>query len=349
MFYTADLPDNQVIQKQILAGLFLCSSQPNDILQQFYPEWNEQVHLSPENKFDLIQKSLNFSLTVSPLRVFPWKPALSEGIDHTAFCHSFFIQPDLFLRIRPGYKNTVLNNLDRHHISCRFINEHCAVLNNTTKLDNIIETDKEAVIQDYSSQQVAKFINPLRSNDTLSVWDCCAGSGGKSILAVDVLKNINLTVTDIRNSILINLKKRFNIAGIKEYNMFEADLTVASLHTNLLFPGKQIKKFDLIICDAPCSGSGTWSRTPEQTYFWKEENLIHYSTLQKKILSNIISFIKPGGYLLYITCSVFKQENEDIVNEIKDRYNLQILKMETLKGYDLKADTLFAALLTSNQ
>ena len=72
---------------------------------------------------------------------------------------------------------------------------------------------------------------------------------------------------------------------------------------------------------------------------------MHYTTKQKKILTNIVPFIKPGGYLLYITCSVFKQENEAMVNEIKEKFNLQLLRMEVLKGYDKKADTMFAALL----
>jgi 16S rRNA (cytosine967-C5)-methyltransferase len=55
--------------------------------------------------------------------------------------------------------------------------------------------------------------------------------------------------------------------------------------------------------------------------------------------------LEPGGYLLYITCSVFRKENEAIVDFIKEKFHLQLVKMELLKGYDKKADTLFAALL----
>jgi 16S rRNA (cytosine967-C5)-methyltransferase len=138
---------------------------------------------------------------------------------------------------------------------------------------------------------------------------------------------------------LINLGKRFAAAGIKEYTARVIDLAASP-------PTFPPFLFDLIICDAPCSGSGTWARTPEQLYFWKEENILHYTALQKKILTNIIPFIKPGGYLLYITCSVFRQENEEIVKDVEKGFGLQPVKMEMLKGYDKKADTMFAALLT---
>ena len=101
--------------------------------------------------------------------------------------------------------------------------------------------------------------------------------------------------------------------------------------------------FDLIIFDAPCTGSGTWSRTPEQLYYFKDEKIDDYSTLQKKMLANIIPHLKEGGSLLYITCSVFKKENEEIVDFIKENFHLQLKKMEILKGYDKNADSMFAA------
>ena len=360
MFRTNTLPDDEVIQANILSGLFLCSSQPDEILQQLMPACNENVHLSIEEKCELLNKSLNtessspFTLHPSPLtthhsplHVFPWQSALSDGVDRAEFCRSFFIQPDLFIRIRAGYKEVVQQKLAAAAIKYRYADEHCIALQNNSKLDDVIHLDKEAVVQDYSSQQVAQFLKPIQSTGKLSVWDCCAASGGKSILAKDILKDIHLTVSDIRKSILINLEKRFAAAGIKEYTAKVIDLTHLSLTPSERFSlaAPYPSLFDLIICDAPCSGSGTWARTPEQLYFWKEEDILHYTTLQKKILTNIVPFIKPGGYLLYITCSVFKQENEAMVNEIKEKFNLQLLRMEVLKGYDKKADTMFAALL----
>ncbi|MFN2440108.1 MAG: Fmu (Sun) domain-containing protein, partial [Chitinophagaceae bacterium] len=104
--------------------------------------------------------------------------------------------------------------------------------------------------------------------------------------------------------------------------------------------------FDLIICDAPCTGSGTWSRTPEQLYFFKEEKIEYYAGLQKKIAVNAIKALKKGGHLLYITCSVFKKENENIVEYLQQNTSLQLKSMRYFKGYDKQADTLFTALFT---
>jgi 16S rRNA (cytosine967-C5)-methyltransferase len=170
------------------------------------------------------------------------------------------------------------------------------------------------------------------------VWDCCAASGGKSILAFDSLKNIRLTVSDTRKNILENLKKRFAKAGIKNYRSFVSDLSIS-------FPQQSIsEKHDLIIADVPCSGSGTWARTPEQLCFFTEEKIDDYAILQQKIVSNATRVLNENGYLLYITCSVFKKENEDNIDFIQENLNLQLIKSEYLQGDQMEADTLFAAL-----
>jgi 16S rRNA (cytosine967-C5)-methyltransferase len=106
--------------------------------------------------------------------------------------------------------------------------------------------------------------------------------------------------------------------------------------------------FDLVICDAPCTGSGTWSRTPEQLFFFTANKIDKYAALQRKIVSNAIPFLKAGGYFLYITCSVFKKENEEVAGFIKSEFHLQLVKMELLKGYNKKADTMFVALFSSD-
>ena len=214
----------------------------------------------------------------------------------------------------------------------------CLSLPNATKLDRIIQLNREAVIQDYSSQRVGALLEKLIPRKIKNVWDCCAASGGKSILAKDVLGNINLTVNDVRETILYNLKKRFAEAGIKSYNTIITDLSQRGIEQN--------DQFDLIIADVPCSGSGTWARTPEQLYYFDKHCIEKYVQLQKSILTNIVSSLKPGGYLLYITCSVFKDENENNVQFLTKNFSLQLNEQIILKGYDMQADTMFAALLS---
>ena len=323
------------VEERILMALFLCSTERNEIFAAVRPDWNDKTYLSVEEKCAM------FNLQVSILNVFPWKEELSEGIEYEKFCGSFFIQPDLFLRIRPGKETIVKQKLEKAGVTFIPVSETCLALPNSSKLDTIVELNKEVIVQDYNSQRVAEFLPTTIDHRPLTVWDCCAASGGKSIMAKDVLGNIDLAVSDVRASILHNLKKRFAEAGIKNYKSFVADLSTVSSFT---FTSKH-SQYDLVICDVPCSGSGTWSRTPEQLYYFEEKKIEEYASLQKKIVANVITHVKPGGYFLYITCSVFQKENEEVVEFIKQNSALEISKMELLKGYDKKADTMFAALL----
>ena len=323
---------NTSVEEKILTGLFLCSSESNEVLAALKPEWNEKCKLPLNEKLLIINSSLLIA------EIFPWKEELSEGVDHENFCRSFLIQPDLFLRLRPGKEKLATQKLQHAGIAFKIISETCLALPNASKIDEIIKLDEEAVIQDQNSQKTGAFIKSQISDlkSQIDLWDCCAGSGGKSIMAFDIDPKIKLTVSDTRESILANLKKRFATAGIKDYK---------SLIIDLLQNKSEIKniKSEIIIADVPCSGSGTWSRTPEQLYFFQERKIEEYSALQKRIVSNAIAQLQPGGSFVYITCSVFKKENEEVAMYIKENFHLQLKQMEVLKGYDKKADSMFVA------
>ena len=277
------------------------------------------------------------------LNLFPFTEELSDGIEQEQFILSHLHQPDLFIRLRPGHEMAVTQKLQKEGIAFDQLSDTCLSLPNSSPVDKIIELDKEAVVQDYSSQRTAELLFNLKSkitNQKFKVWDCCAASGGKSIMLYDLYPNIDLTVSDMRGSILNNLKKRFSQAGIKRYESFVKDLTA----THSPFTTHH-SSFDLLLCDAPCSGSGTWGRTPEQLLYFERSKIDHYALIQKRIVSNICGHLKPGGYLLYITCSVFKKENEEVVNYMRQTLKLELIQVKLLKGYHLHADTMFAALL----
>jgi len=334
------------VEERLKVAFFLCNAKPGEWFFLFEDEWLQHWSNVLDGRIAFVKsKYASFSLDA----VFPFAHHLSDDIDKAQFIRSHFIQPDVFLRIRPHQQMHVINALKRCNLSFEQREDDCIALPGPGKIDTILKLDEEAVVQDYSSQQIKKFLQAIElqtESSTLPtrIWDCCAGSGGKSILAYDVLKNIQVTATDIRASIIHNLKQRFQTAGMRNYKTCVIDIA------NSAYPISNAE-FDLIICDAPCTGSGTWSRTPEQLYFFDEKKIDEYAGLQQQIVGNVLPHLKTGGYFLYITCSVFEKENENIVSFIQKNLpadeegsGLQLLKMELLKGYNKKADTMFAAL-----
>lgn len=324
------------IEKKLPLGIFLCDKEKSLLLQKLDPQLNEEVDKSLDEKVSELKDLYNFQEE----NIFSFTKELSKEIEPQNFAFSFLIQPQVYLRIRPGYKNLVMEKINQVGISYEKISEECVALEPAVKLDELFKIDKEVVIQDMNSQKVLQALLETVSGDHIkTAWDCCAASGGKSIILKDHLSAIELTVSDVRESILVNLEKRFKHGGIKEYRSLIIDLSKNP------FPGKD--QFDLIICDAPCSGSGTWSRTPEQLYFFASEKIEHYSALQKRIITTASKNLKNGGYFVYITCSVFKKENEEVIEYVQNNLNLKLLNKTYLKGYSDRADTLFTALFTS--
>jgi 16S rRNA (cytosine967-C5)-methyltransferase len=299
--------------ERLRAALFLCSEDP--------AKWNEVLNGETPPSFPLED-------------IFPWKDELSEGIDHRSFCQSFLRQPDLFLRIRPGHEKEVLKKLEGHRYD--FIPPFTLRLPNGFKVEEYFTPDKEIVIQDYSSQRLAPYLQ--LQGDGSFVWDACAASGGKSILIYDLNPKIELTVSDIRESILHNLAQRFNHAGIKNYHPFITDLATGSPPPDL-----NAAPFDFILADVPCTGSGTWSRIPEELFFFDPSKIGVYREMQEKIVSNLVPQLGKNACLVYSTCSVFKKENEGMAAFIESSLGLHPERMGPITGYEDRADSMFAA------
>lgn len=322
----------------LVAAEFLCNLQSSELLLQLAPELNESVSGSLEQKLEFLKEDATGFL-------FPFKQHLSREIDVVAFERSLLLQPDLFLRVRPGNEAKIKTALKDFELETISGVSTSLRLKNGIDLGPLVQMNREVVIQDLSSQRVGDLLLVVKdqwkkehhSGKLRRVWDCCAASGGKSILAKDLLPSFELTVSDIRQGILNNLSIRFRESGITSYHSLLVDLSEKSL------PGFK-EKFDLIIADLPCTGSGTWGRTPEQLAFFKEALIESYAQLQENIINNILPSLKKGGYLLYCTCSVFEKENEHMVHYLQQTKGMKLIQSVVQKGYEEKADSLFAAL-----
>lgn len=330
-------------EEKIKLALFICSNDIKHWEALYNEHWLQQHTGSLEHRIAFAQ-SIYPTFTVNS--IFPFTNHYSETIDATAFAASHLVQPRAFIRIRHGYEKKVEHELTRQELAFEKIGSHCIALPPGTKIEKLLSLNKEAVVQDYSSQRVGELLmeaqqHAAAGSDPWQIWDCCAASGGKAILAYDILKPAQLVVSDVRTSIIHNLRRRFGEAGIEQYEAFVTD---AAKDKQLM----QTHSFNLVICDVPCSGSGTWGRTPEQLYFFTELKLAAYNHLQRSILRNVALQMKTGTYLLYITCSVFKEENEEMVEMLQQQFAFKLIRQELLKGYDKQADTMFAALLVKD-
>lgn len=291
------------------------------------------------NEQKLLNTSLPELLANCPFdlnTLFPYDITLSAGINKEEWLRSMLVQPDLFIRIRKD-NGKIISLLNSLQIPFTFITDNCLALPNGAKIDALLPIESY-VVQDASSQRTGAYFIPKKNEQW---WDCCAGAGGKSLLLKDLEPGVRLTITDIRGSIIHNLQKRFRLYShilpvahiIDVADKEQLDKTIGD------------KQFDHIICDAPCSGSGTWSRTPEQMYFFDPDTLPAFSALQKTIAINVFRHLKPGGRLIYITCSVFRIENEQVIEEITKQTGLTLVTSELINGVNIHADSMFVAVM----
>ncbi len=330
--------DKSVEQRLFLAE-FLCTSVDNPFLHHFRPDLNEKIYLTSDEKINYA--SLNEGLAMD--EVFPFTEHLSEGIDKGAFLRSFFVQPDLFIRIHPHAVSWVLKILGESNVDFSLIADRTVALPNGTNLNTLFPDNSFPVkpyeVQDLSSQKTAVYFKPNRYEHW---WDACAASGGKSLLLFSEQPDIKLLVSDIRESVLDNLDERFIAAGLRTYQKKLIDLTKNA------DPEIHHYEFDGIILDAPCTGSGTWGRTPEMISQFEEYKIRGFQNLQMTIAANVIRYLKQGKPLIYITCSVFREENEEVISWLQENHGMQLEGYELIKGYENKADTMFVARLIKN-
>lgn len=181
------------------------------------------------------------------------------------------------------------------------------------------------------------------------VWDACAASGGKALALMDANPDLNLLVSDLRASILNNLKQRFKEAQLPAPGLLQLDLEQPyQVKDTLRFEKKDSyyllkpASLDTLLLDLPCSGSGTWSRSPEQMYQFNASRLNDYTNMQKRIISNTIPYIKPKGRLILVTCSVYADENEQHLEWLQQN-GFEVLQSGYINQEGEKADTLFSA------
>jgi len=162
------------------------------------------------------------------------------------------------------------------------------------------------IIQDEASQLVTSVLDPKPGERIL---DACAAPGGKTTHMAQIMENRGeIYALDLRKGRLDLIEEMCQRLGIKIVKTTRGN-AVKSL------PIPRGVKFDRILADVPCSGFGTLRKNPDLKWRGKEKDIKRLSELQFSILSNLSVYLKEGGILIYGTCTVFHEENEDVVEK----------------------------------
>lgn len=249
-------------------------------------------------------------------------------------CKNLNLKPKMNIRINKLKinKQDFLNILNDKKISYfNTVNEDFLILDkvkNVEKLD--IFQKGYFTVQDISAGLTAKILNP-KSNEV--VLDACSAPGGKTTYIAELMQNKGkIEAWDIhehRTKLVEQNAKRLGI-----------DIIKAKVHDATIYNNEYYEKFDKILLDVPCLGIGVIKRKPDIKWKRKYEDIKEITNIQKQILQNCSKYLKKGGSIVYSTCSILKDENENIINQfLKDNKNFEILKYnEKLQMYNVKPD-----------
>lgn len=167
-------------------------------------------------------------------------------------------------------------------------------------------------VQDEASQMAADLV---AIDPGMRFLDYCAGSGGKSLAIAPRLKGRGqLFLHDIRTHVLLEARKRLKRAGIQNAQPLSADS-----------PNKPLLKLkmDWVLVDVPCSGTGTLRRNPDMKWKFDDQMVERLVQQQRQIFEEALAYLKPGGHIVYTTCSVLPQENQRQAEYFIDKFCLE--------------------------
>jgi 16S rRNA (cytosine967-C5)-methyltransferase len=260
--------------------------------------------------------------------------------------HSLNQLADVILRVNTlkTTKEKLQNNLQELEIETENIKGYPQALK-LVKRTNVFVTEAFKngwfEVQDASSQKVAKFLNPKPGT---RVVDTCAGAGGKSLHIAALMENKGQVIAlDIYENKLKELKRRAKRNGAH------------NIETRTIDSSKVIKKLihkaDKILIDAPCSGIGVLKRNPDSKWKLQPEFLETIKNTQKEILDSYSRIVKPGGQMVYATCSILPSENEKQVQDFLERKSgkdFKFVKEEKVFPSESGFDGFYMALLQKN-
>ena len=280
-----------------------------------------------ENRDDLASKfSLQYYTYTWIVRKFfkQWGEKFAENV-----LNSFLESVPMYVRVntlKADYEE-VKKTFDEHEIKYTITHS----IPNLVKIDETpipIPRLKEfqsgkIVIQQKASALVSLVLDPQQDERIL---DMCASPGGKtSQIAAQVGSGKNILAVDLNKERVKILSERLRMLGVEDIEILSADARKLS--------SKVKTKFDKILLDPPCSGSGTYSSRPDIKWRMKQRDLGWYIKLEGDLLSESSKLLNTGGHIVYSTCSLFEEENHNIIsNFLETNPNFSLVEAAPVIG-----------------
>jgi 16S rRNA (cytosine967-C5)-methyltransferase len=309
--------------------------------------WRNAIGVSRNNADDILQwlqshYTTETSIPETQSITHPYHSVIQEisaSIDHQTLQDWFKEEPPVWLRATNGKTKAVLQQLQKLNVAVLHQSNDVVAVPAQANLNPITDFGY-AYIQDIGSQMAMDWHDlPLQHmcNPNHSIWDCCCGAGGKAITLLQNHPKANVTCSDVRANILENLQKRFQLLQLSKPKTQVIDLqnTVGSSN-----------QYDVVMADVPCSGSGTWRRNPENIHFFSPFEINMYANKQLNIIQNAQQSVKLGGYMVYMTCSVFRAENEAIIEQFIEKHEgFEKIEEKYCGGHQNHGDYIYRAVL----
>ena len=239
-----------------------------------------------------------------------WSLDFMQNMDEmTSYFARLAERPPLWLRIQNAPVENVIKELAHAGLTVkrhdRLTNAVAVVAGSVNLYTLPAYREGRVEVQDLASQVIAQVCAPNKGERW---WDCCAGAGGKTLALAEIMQRTGKVVAgDIRSYKLEDLKKRARRSGFPNIETRPWDGNKV--------PPRKSASFDGILIDAPCSCSGVWRRNPDGRWNSTADDVEKVTVIQKNVLENVLNALRPGGVLVYATCSVFEAENSAMIHE----------------------------------
>jgi len=224
-------------------------------------------------------------------------------------------KPPMWLRVNQQHHTIkdYLLLLEQAEIEIAFVDDYSGAiqLSRAQDVNNLPGFEQGWIsIQDGAAQQAALLLDCQNGDNVL---DCCAAPGGKTCHILESNSNITMTAIDIEQQRLQRVKE----------NLARLNLSAHIITGDAASPQSWCDKqgYDRILLDAPCSGTGVIRRHPDIKWLRKASDIDKLTKLQQQILENIWLLLKPGGTLLYATCSILPEENNEQIKRFLVKHN----------------------------